>query len=87
MAGYPPRIRMTQDTKPSKGTPAKAVSAAPHTLTLIGRLVVAAAGLAAAGVAAVLIAVGIALAVALPAEGDGGAVLAFAGGGGFFFFF
>jgi penicillin-binding protein 1A len=66
MAGYPPRIRMTQDTKPSKGTPAKAVSAAPHTLTLIGRLVVAAAGLAAAGVAAVLIAVGIALAVAYP---------------------
>jgi len=57
---------MTQDQQPAKGTTAKAVSASPSALAWIGRLVVAAAGLAAAGVAAVLIAVGIALAVAYP---------------------
>ncbi|MBX3611766.1 MAG: penicillin-binding protein 1A [Hydrogenophaga sp.] len=45
---------------------AKPVSAAPHTLTFLGRLVVAVAGLAAAGVAAMLMALGIALAVAYP---------------------
>ncbi len=66
MSAHLPRIRMTQDNRPSNGSAAKSVSAAPRTLQFIGRLVVAAAGLAAAGVAAVLIAVGIALAVAYP---------------------
>ncbi|MFP8834613.1 penicillin-binding protein 1A [Hydrogenophaga sp. XSHU_21] len=57
---------MTQDTKDSSTHTAKAVSASPRTLTLIGRLVVAVAGLAAAGVAAMSMALGIALAVAYP---------------------
>ncbi|MGX5649379.1 MAG: penicillin-binding protein [Hydrogenophaga sp. SCN 70-13] len=57
---------MPQESQPSRAAPAKAVSAAPRTLIWIGRLVVVVAGLAAAGVAAMLMALGIALAVAYP---------------------
>ena len=54
-----------QDT-PTPSTPAKSVSAGRTALVWVGRLVVAAAGLAAAGVVSVMMAVGIALAVAYP---------------------
>jgi len=57
---------MPQESKSPQAGTAKAVSAAPRTLIWIGRLVVAVAGLAAAGVAALLVAIGIALAVAYP---------------------
>ncbi len=55
----------TQDT-PTRSQPSKPVSAGHAALVWTGRLVVAAAGLAAAGVVSVLMAVGIALAVAYP---------------------
>ncbi len=53
------------DSTPTR-SPSKRVSAPSSPVALIGRLVVGLAGLAAAGVACVLIAVGIALAVAYP---------------------
>ena len=53
------------DSTPTR-SPSKRVSAPSRPAALIGRLVVGLAGLAAAGVACVLIAVGIALAVAYP---------------------
>ena len=57
---------MPQDKPTQAGATANPVSAAPRTLFWIGRLVVGMAGLAAAGVVAILMTVGIALAVAYP---------------------